>query len=158
MTGAAELAWYEEPVPPERTEETVEIRRRIRQPMAGGEILYGVAGFAPLCRRNAVHVIMPDVNHCGGLLELTRIAAMAESAGITVAPTTRAVPLSTAASIQVCAVLKNFRLLEFQRGEVGWRQDVPSPAERFENGAIRVPERQGLGIELNERVVRAHLL
>ena len=152
------LAWYEEPVPPERVDETREIRRRIQQPMAGGEILYGVAGFAPLSRNQAVDVIMPDVKHCGGLLELTRIAAVAEHDGVTVAPHNPSGPVSTAASIQVCAVLKNFRLLEFQWGEVEWRSDILNPPERFENGAIRVPERPGFGIELNEKVVRAHLL
>ncbi len=153
-----ELAWYEEPVPPERIEDTREIRRRIRQPMAGGEILYGVAGFASLSRNQAVDVIMPDVKHCGGLLELTRIAAVAENDGVAVAPHNPSGPVSTAASIQVCAVLKNFRLLEFQWGEVEWRHDILSPPERFESGAIRVSERPGLGVELNETVVRAHLM
>lgn len=150
------LAWYEEPVAPERVEETLEIRRRIRQPIAGGEILYGVAGFAPLTRNQAVQVIMPDVKHCGGLLELTRIAAVAESDGATVAPHNPSGPVSTAASVQVCAVLKNFRLLELQWGEVDWRQDVLNPPERFENGAIRVPDRAGFGVELNEKLVRSH--
>jgi galactonate dehydratase len=150
------LAWYEEPVAPERLEETVEIRRRIKQPMAGGEILFGVAGFAPLCRRRAVNVIMPDVKHCGGLLELTRIAAMAEADGVDVAPHNPSGPVSTAASIQVCAVLKNFRLLEFQWGEVDWRHDVVHPRELFERGSIRVPDRPGFGIELDDRIVRAH--
>src|SRR5262245_57072202 len=152
------LAWYEEPVAPERVEETREIRRRIQQPMAGGEILYGVAGFAPLIRNQAVHVIMPDVKHCGGLLELTRIAAAAETDGVTVAPHNPSGPVSTAASVQVCAVLKNFRLLEFQWGEVDWRHDILNPPERFENGVIRVPERPGFGVELNESVLRAHLM
>jgi galactonate dehydratase len=152
------LAWYEEPVAPERIEETLEIRRRIKQPMAGGEILYGVAGFAPLSRNKAVDVIMPDVKHCGGLLELTRIAAVAESDGVTVSPHNPSGPVSTAASVQVCAVLKNFRLLEFQWGETEWRQDVLNPPERFEKGAIHVPDRPGFGIELNENVVRAHLM
>jgi galactonate dehydratase len=152
------LAWYEEPVPPEDVEATREIRRRIQQPMAGGEILYGVMGFAPLIRDQTVHVIMPDVKHCGGLLELTRIATVAELDGVAVAPHNPSGPVSTAASVQVCAVLKNFRLLEFQWGEAGWRQDILNPRERFENGAIRVPERPGFGIELNEKVVRAHLM
>jgi galactonate dehydratase len=150
------LAWYEEPVAPERVEETVEIRRRIKQPMAGGEILYGVAGFARLCRTHAVNVIMPDVKHCGGLLELTRIAAMAEADGIDVAPHNPSGPVSTAASVQVCAVLKNFRLLEFQWGEVDWRHDVVQPRELFEGGSIHVPDRPGFGIELDDRIVRAH--
>ena len=150
------LAWYEEPVAPERVEETLEIRRRIQQPMAGGEVLFGLAGFAPLCRTRAVHVIMPDVKHCGGLLELTRIAAMAEAEDIAVAPHNPSGPVSTAASIQVCAVLKNFRLLELQWGEVDWRRDVLEPPEIFERGTIRVPSRPGFGVELNDAVVRAH--
>ena len=153
-----QLAWYEEPVPPERIEETREIRRRIKQPMAAGEILYGVAGFAPLIRDRTVHVIMPDVKHCGGLLELTRIAAVAENKGVTVAPHNPSGPVAKAASIQVCAVLKNFRLLEFQWGEVEWRHDILNPPERFENGAIRVPERPGFGVDLNESILRAHLM
>jgi galactonate dehydratase len=152
------LAWYEEPVPPEKVEETREIRRRIKQPMAGGEILFGVAGFTPLIRNQTVHVIMPDVKHCGGLLELTRIAAAAETDGVSVAPHNPSGPVSTAASVQVCAVLKNFRLLEFQWGEVAWRKDILDPPERFENGMIRVTNRPGFGVELNEKVVRAHLM
>ena len=152
------LAWYEEPVPPERVVETRDIRRQIQQPMAGGEILFGVAGFAPLSRNRTVDVIMPDVKHCGGLLELTRIAAVAETDAVTVAPHNPSGPVSTAASVQVCAVLKNFRLLELQWGEVDWRSDVLSPPERFVNGAIRVPDSPGFGVELNEQIVRAHLL
>jgi len=150
------LSWYEEPVAPERTEETLEIRKRIKQPMAGGEILFGVAGFAPLCRTRAVHVIMPDVKHCGGLLELTRIAAMAEADGVEVAPHNPSGPVSTAATVQVCAVLKNFRLIELQWGEVDWRGDVLQPNERFVKGTIAVPDRPGFGVELNDKVVRAH--
>jgi galactonate dehydratase len=152
------LAWYEEPVAPEKVEETREIRRRINQPMAGGEILFGVSGFTPLIRNQTVQVIMPDVKHCGGLLELTRIAAAAETEGVSVAPHNPSGPVSTAASVQVCAVLKNFRLLEFQWGEVAWRKDILDPPERFENGMIRVTNRPGFGVELNEKVVRAHLM
>jgi galactonate dehydratase len=152
------LAWYEEPVPPEKLQETREIHNQIQQPMAAGEILYGIAGFAPLSRDRTVHVIMPDVKHCGGLLELTRIAAVADSDGVTVAPHNPSGPVSTAASIQVCAVLDNFRILEFQWGEVDWRHDIVTPPERFENGTINVPKRPGFGIELNEKVVRAHLM
>ena len=152
------LAWYEEPVAPEKLEETIAIRRRISQPMAGGEVLFGMAGFAPLTRNKAVNVIMPDVKHCGGLLELTRIAAMADADGVAVAPHNPSGPVSTAASVQVCAVLRNFRLLELQWGEATWRSEVLDPPERFVNGSIAVPSRPGLGVKLNDRVVRAHPL
>lgn len=152
------LAWYEEPVPPERVQETLEIKRRIKQPMAGGEILYGIEGFAPLSRNKAVDVIMPDVKHCGGLLELIRIAAVAETDGVSVAPHNPSGPVSTAASVQVCAVLNNFRLLEFQWGEVAWRADILIPPERFDNGTIQVPERPGFGVELNDKTIRGALI
>ena len=152
------LTWYEEPVPPEQVENTTQIRSRIRQPMAGGELLFGVSGFAPLTRNHAVDVIMPDVKHCGGLLELSRIAAMAEADDVKVAPHNPSGPVSTAASIQVCAVLSNFNFLELQWGEVGWRKDVLKPVENFQDGSIRVPDKPGFGIELNESVIRSRLL
>jgi galactonate dehydratase len=155
---AVRLAWYEEPVPPEKLEETLAIRRRITQPMAGGEVLFGVQGFAPLTRTKAVDVIMPDVKHCGGLLELTRIAATADADGVAVAPHNPSGPVSTAASVQVCAVLRNFRLLELQWGETAWRPELLNPPEQFVKGTIAVPSRPGFGVELNDRVVRAHRL
>jgi len=150
------LAWYEEPVAPEKIDDTREIRRRIKQPMAAGEILFGVSGFASLIHDRTVEVIMPDVKHCGGLLELTRIAAAAEAYDVTVAPHNPSGPISTAASAQVASVLNNFRILELQWGEAPWRPDVLNPLERFEKGTIQVSDRPGLGIELNETVVRAH--
>jgi galactonate dehydratase len=152
------LAWYEEPVAPERTDETLAIRKSIRQEMAGGEILFGVDGFAPLCRRRAVDVIMPDVKHCGGLLELTRIAAMANADNVSVAPHNPSGPVSTAASVQICAGMKNFRILELQWGEVLWRSDLVIPPEQFERGMVRVPARPGFGIQLNDKLVKAHRL
>src|SRR5262245_16950665 len=152
------LTWYEEPVAPERVDDTVAIRRRIRQQMAGGETLFGLSGFAPLARRKAVDTIMPDVKHCGGLLELTRIAAMAAEEGVMVAPHNPSGPVSTAASVQVCAGMKNVDYLELQYGEVGWRSETLVPAERFVNGTIQVPDRPGFGIDLNEAVIRARSL
>jgi galactonate dehydratase len=152
------LRWYEEPVAPERTEETLEIRRRITQPMAGGEILYGIAGFAPLIRTRAVDVIMPDVKHCGGVQELVRIAAAAEVNGVEVAPHNPSGPISTVASAHACAVLPSVSFLEFQWGEVSWRGDLVSPPERLANGAIAVTTRPGFGVELNDAVAAARRL
>ena len=152
------LTWYEEPVAPEQVEDTLAIRRRIRQPMAGGETLFGLSGFAPLVRRRAVDTIMPDVKHCGGLLELTRIAAMAADEGVTVAPHNPSGPVSTAASVQACAGMKNVNYLELQYGETDWRSDMLDPPERFVDGLIQVPDRPGFGISLREDVIRARSL
>jgi len=150
------LAWYEEPVSPERVADTVDIHRAIKQPMAAGEVLFRVKGFESLARERAVDVIMPDVKHCGGLLELTRIAAMAGADGLTVAPHNPSGPVSTAASVQICAPMANFKLLELQWGEVAWRSEVVDPPERFIQGNIAVPDRTGFGIALNDRLVKAH--
>ena len=152
------LSWYEEPVAPERTDETLEIHKSIRQQMAGGELLFGVSGFAQLCQRRAVDVIMPDVKHCGGLLEMTRIAAMASAEGVSVAPHNPSGPVSTAATVQICSGMKNFRLLELQWGETAWRSDLVTPPEKFAQGSIHVPRRPGFGIELNSKLVKAHPL
>jgi galactonate dehydratase len=150
------LAWYEEPVAPERTQETLEIRRSIKQPMAGGELLFGTKGFSALCFMRAVDVIMPDVKHCGGLLEITRIAGMANAEGIAVGPHNPSGPISTAANVQICAGMSNFRLLELQWGETKWRSELVIPEERFEKGFISVPERPGFGIKLNEKLARSY--
>jgi galactonate dehydratase len=152
------LTWYEEPVAPENVDATVQIRKRIKQPMAAGELLFGVQGFAPLVRQRAVNVIMPDVKHCGGLLELTHIAAEAASEGLMVAPHNPSGPVSTAASAQVCAALPNVNYLELQYGEVSWRGEVIAPAERFVDGQMMIGDRPGLGIELNDAAIKSRSL
>lgn len=153
-----QLTWYEEPVAPTLTAETVAIRQAIKQPMAGGEFLFGTAGFAPLCRQRAVHTIMPDVKHCGGMLELSHIAALAELDGIAVAPHNPTGPIATAASVQLCAPMPNFSILELQWGEVPWRGDLLTPAEQFKAGQIAVPTAPGLGVKLNEKLARRYAL
>ena len=150
------LSWYEEPIPPQRVDETKTIHDAIEQRMAGGEFLFGMAGFAPLCEQRAVDVVMPDVKHCGGLTEARRIAAIADLHDVAVSPHNPSGPVATAASVQLCAAMSNFDILEHQWGEVSWRGDLLDPPERFENGRIRVPDAPGFGIELNETVVRAH--
>ncbi len=150
------LAWYEEPVAPTDVAATKAIERAIRQRMAGGEFLFGIEGFGPLCRERAVDVIMPDVKHCGGLLEARKIAAVAELDGVAVSPHNPSGPVATAASAQLCAGLPNFEILEMQWGEAAWRGDLVEPPERFEEGSIAVPEGPGLGIELNAAVAREY--
>ena len=148
------LRWYEEPVAPEKLAETVAIGKQIRQPMAGGEILFGVDGFAPLCREHAVAVIMPDVKHCGGMLALTHISAMAASYGVVVALHNPSGPVSTAATGQAATGLGNCEILEMRWGEVKWRGELVAPTERFENGEMILEERAGLGIGWNEELAR----
>jgi galactonate dehydratase len=151
-----DIAWYEEPVAPDRVATTREIADRVMQPLAGGELLFGVEGFEPLCKSGAVDVIMPDVKHCGGLQELMLIAQMAHENRVAVAPHNPSGPVSTAASVAVSAAIGNFKSLELQWGEVDWRSSVMTPPELFVDGTISVPDRPGFGVELNDAIVAAH--
>jgi galactonate dehydratase len=148
------LYWYEEPVPPEHLDDTAAIKAAVKQKMAGGEVLFGVEGFEPLCRRKALDVIMPDVKHCGGILEGRKIAAVADVHGVVVSPHNPAGPVSTAASAQLCAGLANFGILEYAWGEVDWRRDLIDPTERITGGALVLSDRPGLGVALNQDVLR----
>ncbi len=150
------LSWYEEPVAPSQTENTRLIHDAVTQTMAGGEFLFGVDGFAPLCQNHAVDIIMPDVKHCGGLLEALRISTIAEANGVLVSPHNPSGPVSTAASAALCAALPNFDILEFQWGEQVWRGTLVNPRELFEDGSITVSELPGIGINLDAEVLMDH--
>lgn len=154
----AKLAWYEEPLPPERVAETRQIKQAITQQMAGGETLFAVKGFADLCHQQAVDVIMPDAKFCGGLLEMAHIAAMAYAYGVEVAPHNPSGPVCTMATVQSCAGMRNFRILEMQWGEAPWRGELLDPPEAFTGGEIAVPAAPGFGVRLRDSVVAAHPL
>ena len=116
-------------------------------------MLFGTAGFAPLCRRGVVDVVMPDVMHCGGILEGHHIAVMASDGGVAVSPHNACGPVATAAALQFAAGIERFDSLELQWGQVPWRSQLTIPPERIQNGAIKVPEGPGLGIELDDLLV-----
>ena len=82
----ARLDWYEEPINPADVVTTARTKASIPQRVAGGEQLFGVAGFAPLCRLDVIDVVMPDVTHGGGILEAHHIAALAAGGSVGVPP------------------------------------------------------------------------
>ncbi len=154
----ANLSWYEEPVAPTQTENTKIIHDAISQVLAGGEFLFGMEGFRALCENQAVDIIMPDVKHCGGMWEAIKISALAETFNVKVSPHNPSGPISTAASVALCAALPNFDILEYQWGEQAWRSTLIEPNETFENGFIAVSDHPGFGITLNQRVLEEHRL
>jgi galactonate dehydratase len=154
----ANLFWFEEPVAPALyPAETKEIREAITQVLAGGESVFGREGYNTLLNTRALAIIMPDVKHCGGLLECKQIAAHAEICGNTlVAPHNPSGPVATAATVAVCAGLPNFSILEYAFNEVPWRNRLLTPCEEPEGGYIAVPDRPGLGYELNHSELKKH--
>jgi len=155
---AANLSWYEEPIAPTQVENTKLIHDAITQTLAGGEFLFGIDGFKPLCEINAVDIIMPDVKHCGGMWEAIKISALAETFGVKVSPHNPSGPISTAASVALCAATPNFDILEYQWGEQPWRSSLVVPTEQFTNGTIMVSTEPGYGISLNQQVLEEHRL
>ena len=152
------LYWFEEAVDPQtQLADTKAITDAVQQPVAGGESIAGRTGFAPLLNSKALDIIMPDVKHCGGIQECRYIAALAEAAGdIKVSPHNPSGPISTAASVQVCAGIPNFSILEFAYGEVPWRADLVKPAEQFQDGFLPVLTGPGLGYTLNYNLINKH--
>jgi galactonate dehydratase len=151
------LFWIEEVTPPKPLEWLATINREAKMPTAGGESIYGVGGFYPYIAGGAVDVIMPDVKYCGGVLELKKIAAMAEGAGLLVAPHGPASPVGNMVGAHVCATMPNFHILEFSYGEVPWRAELIEPAENvLPGGYLSFNGRPGYGIELNEKTIAAH--
>lgn len=151
------LFWFEEPVNPEKyVAETKAISDSTARTTAGGESIFGREGFAELINTKALDILMPDVKHCGGILELKYIAAAAETAGLTVAPHNPSGPIATAASVQAVATIPNFTILEMAHGEVSWRGDLITPAEQFVDGYVTVADRPGLGFELNHKEINKH--
>jgi galactonate dehydratase len=89
------LFWLEEVTPAQSMEWLATINRDAKMPTAGGETIYGVRRFYPYIAACAVDIVMPDEKYCGGVLELKKIAALAEGAGLRVAPDGHAGRLAT---------------------------------------------------------------
>ena len=150
-----DLFWYEEPVAYTDPEGLAAVAARVPQPIASAESIYGIEGFRPFTAERCVDVIMPDVKHCGGILELNEIAAAARMKQVLVAPHNPAGPLSTAATAQAASTWPNFYILEYAWGEVEWRSNLLTPPERIEDGHLVLSQEPGLGHRLNPQIVEA---
>ena len=150
------LLWLEEPVPPENVDAMLEIRRATSTPICAGENLYLRHGFRELITRQAVSAIMPDIPKCGGLSECRKIANLAEIYYMPFAPHNVASPIGTMASAHVCASIPNFLVLEFHWFHRDYWSTITDGGDIIKNGSITIPDRPGIGLELNEAVARAY--
>jgi galactonate dehydratase len=150
-------AWYEEPVPPEDIESLLFVKDHIGIPVAAGERYQTRYGFRDLVERRAADILQPDIIHAGGFLETKRIAAMAEPCFMTVAPHNSAGPGCTAASVHLAACTPNFKIQEtFDDFAEPWLKEAVRGAPQVQNGCFELPQEPGLGIELDEEIIRAH--
>jgi galactonate dehydratase len=148
--------WFEEPCQSENVEALAEVRDASPIPVVTGEAIYGRAGFRPIFRARAVDIINPDVSNCGGILELSHIAAAAETEAIAVSPHNyNSTTLSLSATVHAAACMPNFIITEYflPFEEIGARL-APNLLKPV-NGYLPLPEGPGLGLDVNEQTVRA---
>jgi galactonate dehydratase len=152
------LLWLEEPVPPENVDAMRDVRESTHTPICAGENLFLRHGFRELLEKRAVDIIMPDVQKCGGLLEARKIADMAHTYYVPMAPHCQASPIGTMATCHVMAAIPNALVLEWHWGHPAerwtrWKNYVKQ-GDIIEKGWITVPDRPGIGVDLNEEFVR----
>ena len=142
--------FFEEPIRPEGIREMAWLRRRSPIPIATGEALYAKFQFNDLIRQQAADIIQPDVCVCGGLMEMKKIAAIAEGHDVVVAPHNPMGPLAGAINLHFAASTPNFLILEYRAHDKGrWRELVKNPWTPVD-GHLAIPDTPGWGLEVNE--------
>ena len=150
------LYFFEEPTQPDSIDNLAYVRQaaNVETPIATGERLFHRWDYRYLLENQLVDIIQPDVVHAYGISELHRLAAAAETYYIRVAPHNPNGPISTAAAVQVCAAISNFAILE-TIDSPPWHEKVQKEPLRFVNGYIELPTAPGLGVDLNEDVIKS---
>ena len=146
----------EEPVPPENVAALAEVKRAVSVPIATGERLVTRHQFREIFEQQACHVIQPDLCHCGGLLEGKKIAAMAETYLMGVAPHNPLGPVANAAALHFALSTPNFLIQEDMLTDVPWRWDVVQHSLETRDGYWLKAESPGLGISVNETEAAKH--
>lgn len=148
--------FYEEPLRPEQTSAWKQLRSQIRVPLATGECLYTRWEFAELMEADGVDIIQPDICVCGGLLEMRKIAAIAEAHYVSIAPHNPMGPLATAVNLHFAAATHNFKILEYiDPTQNSWRDWVDDPYLPTD-GYLELRDRPGWGIDIREDAIRDH--
>lgn len=152
-----DIFWFEEPVPPENLLALKKVADTTAIPVATGERLYTKHDYNRLFPLQAADYIQPDVVHAGGILELKKIAAMAESWYVQVAPHNPNGPVAMAASLQLAACTSNIVLMEHLMADPPWRKKVVTyDADIDSEGYLPIPEAPGLGVDLVEEELGKH--
>ena len=154
------LAWLEDMVPWQFTEQWVQMERALKTPVCTGEDIYLKEGFLPLLQAHAVNVIHPDLATSGGILETKKIGDLAQEYGVSMALHMAGTPISTMASVHCAAATENFIALEHHFNDVPFWGDFIETGSKpiIQNGYIPVPDAPGLGFTLNEDAVKEHLI
>ena len=153
------IAWLEDLIPWQYTDQWKEISQAVDVPTLTGEDIYLKEGFRDLIEKRAVDMVHPDPVSAGGYLETKRIGDFAEEHGIAMALHHASSPVSFMGCVHTAAATENFVALEHHSVDKSWWEDVVIGLDKplVKDGYVTVPEKPGIGVELNEEVVKEHL-
>ncbi len=151
------LAWYEDMIPWQFTDQYVRLSQSVTTPICTGEDIYLKEGFKPLLEARGVAIIHPDLATSGGILETKKIGDLAQEYGVAMAMHMAGSPISALANVHCAAATENFLVLENHSVDLPrWNnliEGLPNPL--IQDGYIQVPETPGLGFsDINEDVFR----
>jgi len=150
-------SWVEEPVPPENLAALKKASDKISIPIATGERIHTRYDYRQLFELQAADIIQPDITHFGGLLETKKLASWAEAYYMLVAPHNVGGPVSTAAALHLAACTPNFKIQEhFNDFAEEWVKAVAPGNPEVVDGYFTLPQGPGLGIKLNDDILREH--
>lgn len=155
-----DLSWLEDMVPDTNVDGLCEITRAIRTPTLNGENLWGMKAFRPMIERHAIRILQPDLETAGGIRETKRIADYGAEYGMPTVLHFAGSPIGLMANLHAAAAIKSFLCLENHFVELlPWWKDLVTGMDEpfFKDGYINVPEKPGLGVDLNEDVIKEHL-
>lgn len=147
--------WIEEPICPDCSVDALaRVRSSTRIPVAAGERVLTRWGFWEVFQKQAVAIAQPDIIHCGGILEIKKIAAMAQVFYVGFAPHISEGPVEVATLVHVDASTPNFLIQEFFYPDMPlYEESLKEPFPVPKDGFIELPIKPGLGVELNEEAL-----
>jgi galactonate dehydratase len=148
--------FLEEPIRMENMDAMQTLKQRIQIPLATGECLYTKHDFRQLLSKQAADIVQPDVCLAGGILELKKIAAIAEAHYVVVAPHNPMGPLATMVNVHFAACTPNFLILEYHPDDESPRKDLIKDPILVKNGYLEIPNKPGWGYEVNEEAFRRY--
>lgn len=160
------IGWFEEPLSPELYNDYTELRKRTPIPIAGGECEYLRFGFLQLFKKRCIDIAQPDICSSGGLTEMIKIASLAETFGIEVIPHTWGTGIALATALHFVSnrnILPGrmnvpIPMIEFDRTENQLRDNLVQPEFSVSNGKLRVPDKPGLGVDIDEEMLQIYLV
>ena len=149
-----DVYWFEEPVTPEDVMGIARVKAHLDMYIAAGECEYTKFGFRELLLQNAIDICQPDVARAGGITECRRISALAQTFNVHYAPHAWGGVICIAATTHLAMSLPNFLICELDRVPNPLRDELSVQSLILEEGFLHVPDKPGLGIELNGEMIQ----